>query len=199
MGETRAGCRWGDVPICEWDIRHVSKNANVFYTFYTLAKNVLYTFYTLAKNVLYTFYTLAKNVLYVLYVLYGYREHVLRALRVFHPLNGYDMLGVMEEKIIERRIQQSHRSLLLTIPPAIATKAGIRRGQGVRLTVRNGEIVVTPTDVAAGDGAPNPAGPDEYERAVTEMVAKDRFEKAKEHRRGGAASGRSKLERLRLK
>ena len=103
----------------------------------------------------------------------------------------------MGEKVVERRLQQSHGSFLLTIPQDMVKRAKLHRGQGVRLTVRNGEIVITPTSTVTDGGAPDPAGQDEYKRAVTEMIAKGRSEKSKE--RGGAAPGRSKLERLRLK
>ncbi len=103
----------------------------------------------------------------------------------------------MEEQVFERRLQQSHGSFLLTIPRAMVKRAKLHRGQGVRLTFRNGEIIITPTGAVAGGGAPGPTGSDEYETAVTEMIAKGRSEKSKG--RGGAAPGRSKLERLRLK
>ncbi|MDE0266022.1 MAG: hypothetical protein OXI27_01490 [Thaumarchaeota archaeon] len=102
-------------------------------------------------------------------------------------------------KTLERRIQLRGHSFVLTIPRTVIKKMRIRDGQSVRFLVRDGEIVIKPMSAEVGGGTANPAGPDEYERAVTEMVARDRSEKAKEHRRGGAASGRSKLERLRLK
>ncbi|MDE0526333.1 MAG: AbrB/MazE/SpoVT family DNA-binding domain-containing protein [Thaumarchaeota archaeon] len=101
----------------------------------------------------------------------------------------------MEDEIIERTVQLHRGSFLLTIPQAITAKAGIRRGQGVRFRVRDGEIVISPTGVP-GDGAADTAGPDKYERAITEMMAKDRPARSAGR---GAASGKSKLERLRLK
>ncbi len=104
----------------------------------------------------------------------------------------------MEEEIIERTVQLSRGSFILTIPQAIAKEAGIRKGQGVRFRVRGGEIVLSPTDVAGGGGggAADPAGPDKYERAIEEMMAKN---ESKRSGGRGAASGRSKLERLRIK
>ena len=78
----------------------------------------------------------------------------------------------MEEKIIERRIQQSHESLLLTIPRAIVAKAGIRRGQSVRLPVRDGKIVISPMGIL-GDSTPDSVGSDKFERVITKGMAKD--------------------------
>ena len=105
----------------------------------------------------------------------------------------------MEDEIIERTVQLSRRSFILTIPQAIAREAGIRKGQGVRFRVRDGEIVLSPTDVAGGgdcDGAADPAGPDKYERAIEEMMAKNKSERSGGR---GTSSKRSKLERLRIK
>ena len=102
---------------------------------------------------------------------------------------------IMEEEIIERTVQLNRGSFILTIPQAIAKEAGIRKGQGVRFRVRDGEIVVSPTDVAGG-GDEDSAGPDKYERAIERMMAKDKPERPGGR---GAASGQSKLERLRLK
>jgi len=101
----------------------------------------------------------------------------------------------MEEKIIERRIQLNRGSFILTIPRAIAEKARIRKGQSVRFRVRDGEIVISPLSVLS-DSTPDPAGPDKYARAVAEMMAKDSLEKSGGR---GRMSGKSKLERLRLK
>jgi len=104
---------------------------------------------------------------------------------------------IMEEEIIERTVQLSRGSFILTIPRAIAKKAKIRKGQGVRFRVENGEIVISPTDVVGGGGAADPAGPDAYKRAIVDMMAKGaESEKSVGSR---AASGKSKLERLRLK
>ena len=104
----------------------------------------------------------------------------------------------MGEEIIERTVQLIRKSFVLTIPQAIAREAGIRKGQGVRFRVRDGEIVISPTDVAGGGdvGAADSEGPDKYERAIEEMMAKDKSERSGGR---GAASGKSKLERLRLK
>ena len=104
----------------------------------------------------------------------------------------------MEEEIIERTVQMARGSFILTIPQAIAREAGIRKGQGVRFRVRDGEIVISPTGVAGGGGddAADPAGSDKYERAIERMMAKNESERSGGR---GAASGKSKLERLRLK
>ena len=102
----------------------------------------------------------------------------------------------MEEgKIIERTVQLNRGSFILTIPQAIAKKAKIRKGQGVRFRVENEEIVISPTGIL-GESTSDPAGPDPYARAVAEMMAKD---KPKRPNARGATSGRSKLERLRIK
>ena len=102
---------------------------------------------------------------------------------------------VVEEEIIERTVQMARGSFILTIPQAIAREAGIRKGQGVRFRVRDGEIVISPTGILGG-GAPDPTGPDKYARAIEEMMAKD---KPKRPGARGATSGRSKLERLQIK
>ena len=101
----------------------------------------------------------------------------------------------MEEKIIERRIQLNRGSFILTIPRDIAKRARIRKGQSVRFQVRDGKIVISPLSVL-GDSTPDSAGPDEVERAIAEMMAKDRSERSNAR---GTSPGRSKLERLRLK
>ena len=101
----------------------------------------------------------------------------------------------MEEEIIERTVQLIRRSFILTIPQAIAKEAGIRKGQGVRFRVRDGEIVISPTYVA-DSGDADSAGPDKYEKAIERMMAKDKPERPGGR---GTASGRSKLERLRIK
>ncbi len=101
----------------------------------------------------------------------------------------------MEEEIIERTVQLNRGSFILTIPQAIAKEAGIRKGQGVRFRVRDGEIVISPTDILGGSES-DPAGPDKYKRAIEEMMAKDSAERSGGR---GTASGKSKLERLRLK
>ena len=101
----------------------------------------------------------------------------------------------MEEEIIERTVQLNRGSFILTIPQAIARGAGIRKGQGVRFRVRDGEIVISPTGILGGSGS-DPTGPDKYERAIEEMMAKDSAERSGGR---GTASGKSKLERLRLK
>ena len=116
-------------------------------------------------------------------------------LTCFCPLNGYDASPVMEGEIIERTVQMNRGSFILTIPQAIAREAGIRKGQGVRFRVGDGEIVISPTCVLGG-GAPDSVGPDKYERAIEEMMAKNESERSGGR---GAASGKSKLERLRLK
>ena len=99
----------------------------------------------------------------------------------------------MEEEIIERTVQLNRGSFILTIPQAIAREAGIRKGQGVRFRVRDGEIVISPTGVLGGSESDS-AGPDKYERAIEEMMAKDSAERSGGR---GTASGKSKLERLR--
>ena len=99
----------------------------------------------------------------------------------------------MDEEILERRVQMRGGSFVLTIPRAVAVETGMRKGQGARFRVQDCRIVIRLTDVAE-DGGPGSAGPDEFARAVGEMVAKDRFEKSK-----GAATRQSRLERLRLK
>ena len=101
----------------------------------------------------------------------------------------------MEEEVIERRVQMRRISFILTIPQVVAKKAGIRNGQSVRFEVGDGDIVISPTGVL-GDSAPDSAGPDKVERAIAEMMAKDR-PKGPDAR--GTSPGRSKLERLRLK
>ena len=113
----------------------------------------------------------------------------------FCPLSRYGVSMAMEEKIIERRIQLNRGSFILTIPRDIAKRAGIHQGQSVRFRVRDGNIVISPTGVL-GDSAPDSAGPDEVERAIAEMMAKDRSERFNAR---GTSPGRSKLERLRLK
>ncbi|MDE0267163.1 MAG: AbrB/MazE/SpoVT family DNA-binding domain-containing protein [Thaumarchaeota archaeon] len=102
---------------------------------------------------------------------------------------------VMEEKIIERRMQLNRGSFILTIPRTIAEMAGIHKGQSVRFRVRDGEIVISPLSVL-GDSTPGSADSDKYARAVAEMMAKGRSEKPGGR---GTAAGKSKLERLRLK
>ena len=47
-----------------------------------------------------------------------------------------------------------------------------------------------------GDSTPDSVGPDKVERAIAEMMAKDRSERSNAR---GTSRGRSKLERLRLK
>ena len=59
-----------------------------------------------------------------------------------------------------------------------------------------GRVVIKPLSVEAGDGASNSAEPDKYERAIEEMMAKNESERSGSR---GAASKRSKLERLRIK
>lgn len=99
-------------------------------------------------------------------------------------------------KMLERRIQLRGHSFVLTIPRAVVKKMNIRSGQSVRFLVGDGEIVIRPLSVRVGDGTADPDGPDKYARAVVEMVAKGRSEKPGGR---GTASGKSKLERLRLK
>lgn len=72
----------------------------------------------------------------------------------------------------------------------------IRDGQSVRFRIQNGEVVISPMGAGVDDGTADSAGPDKYERAITEMMAKDRPERSCAR---GAASGKSKLERLWLK
>ena len=101
----------------------------------------------------------------------------------------------MEEEVIERRIQLRRNSFILTIPQAIAKKAKIRKGQGVRFWVKDGEIVISPMGIL-DESTSDSTGPDPYARAVAEMMAKD---KPKKPNARDTTSGRSKLERLRLK
>ena len=100
------------------------------------------------------------------------------------------------EKTLERRIQLRGHSFVLTIPRAVVKKMKIRNGQSVRFLVRDGEIVIRPMSAGAGDDAADPGVPDKYVRAIEEMMAKD---KPKRPHARGTTSGRSKLERLRLK
>ena len=86
-------------------------------------------------------------------------------------------------------------SFILTVPQAIVREAGIRKGQGVRFRVRDGAIVASPTSIP-GDGMPDSAGSDKYERAITEMTAKN---SPKRPGGRGAVSGKSRPEKLRLK
>ena len=99
-------------------------------------------------------------------------------------------------KTLERRIQLRGHSFVLTIPRDVIEKMKIRNGQSVRFLVGDGEVVIKPLSVGAGDGASNSAEPDKYAKAIEEMMAKNESERS-----GGrsAASGRSKLERLRIK
>lgn len=53
----------------------------------------------------------------------------------------------MEEHIVERRVQLRGKSLVLTIPAQIAAELGLRRGQSVRFTVKDGGFTVRPTSV----------------------------------------------------
>ncbi|MCE2498472.1 MAG: AbrB/MazE/SpoVT family DNA-binding domain-containing protein, partial [Nitrosopumilaceae archaeon] len=99
-------------------------------------------------------------------------------------------------KTLERRIQLRGHSFVLTIPRAVVKKMKIRNGQSVRFLVGDGEIVIRPMSAGVGDGAADPAGPDQYVRAIEEMMAKN--EPKRPHARG-TTSGRSKLERLRIK
>ncbi len=100
------------------------------------------------------------------------------------------------EKTLERRIQLRGRSFVLTIPRAVIKKMEIRNGQSVRFLVGDGEVVIRPMSAGTGDGTADSEGPDKYERAIEEMMTKDKSERSGGR---GAASGRSKLERLRLK
>ena len=99
-------------------------------------------------------------------------------------------------KTLERRIQLRGRSFVLTIPRDVIEKMKIRNGQSVRFLVGDGEVVIRPLSAGADGGATNPAGPDKYERAIEEMMAKNESERSGGR---GAASKRSKLERLRIK
>ena len=103
----------------------------------------------------------------------------------------------MDKHVMERRVHMRRSSFILTIPQAIVEKAGLSSGQSVRFEVTDGKIIISPTDVVGGDGAADPGGLDPYKRAITDMMAKG----AKSERPAGprAASGKSKLERLRLK
>ena len=115
----------------------------------------------------------------------------------FFSLNGSGMPPVVDDgKTLERRIQLRGHSFVLTIPRAVVKKMKIRNGQSVRFLIGDGEIVIRPMSAEASDGTVDPAGPDKYGRAIAEMMAKDRPEKPGGR---GAASGKSKLERLRLK
>ena len=103
----------------------------------------------------------------------------------------------MEKDVMERRVHMRRSSFILTIPQSIVRKAGICNGQSVRFEVTDGKIVISPTDVVDSGGAADLDGLDPYKRAITDMMAKG----AKSERPAGtrAASGKSKLERLRLK
>ena len=65
----------------------------------------------------------------------------------FCPLSRYGVSMVMEEKLIERRIQLNRGSFILTIPRTIVERAGIHKGQSVRFQVRDGEIVISPLSI----------------------------------------------------
>ena len=99
----------------------------------------------------------------------------------------------MEEEITERTVHLSRRSFILTIPQTMAREAGIRKGQGVRFRVRDGETVASPPGIP-GDGMPDSAGSDA--RAITEVTAKNSPEKPSGR---GVASGKSRPARLRIK
>jgi len=100
------------------------------------------------------------------------------------------------DKTLERRIQLRGHSFVLTIPRAVVKKMKLRNGQSVRFLVEDGEIVIRPMSAGVGDGTADPDGPDKYTRALEEMMAKGRAEKSGGR---GTTSGKSKLERLRLK
>ena len=113
----------------------------------------------------------------------------------FFSLNVSGVSLVMDgEKTLERRIQLRGRSFVLTIPRAVIEKMKIRNGQSVRFLVGDGEVVIRPMSAETGDWAADSAEPDKYARAIEEMMAKNESEKSGGR---GAASGRSKLERLR--
>ena len=98
--------------------------------------------------------------------------------------------------ILERRIQLRGHSFVLTIPRDVVKKMGIRNGQSVRFLVGDGEVVIRPMSAGASDGTADSDGPDKYKRAIEEMMAKDRHERPGGR---GTASGKSKVERLRIK
>ena len=99
-------------------------------------------------------------------------------------------------KTLERRIQLRGRSFVLTIPRDVIEKMKIRNGQSVRFLVGDGEVVIRPMSAGTGDGTADSAEPDKYAKAIEEMMAKNESERSGGR---GAASGRSKLERLRIK
>ena len=113
------------------------------------------------------------------------------------PLKWIRGIESMEKDVVERRVHMRRSSFILTIPQAIVRKVGISSGQSVRFEVMGGKIVISPTDVVGGGGAADPDGLDPYKRAITEMMAKG--SKPERTVGPGAASGKSKLERLRLK
>ncbi len=113
------------------------------------------------------------------------------------PLKWIRGIESMEKDVIERRVHMRRSSFILTIPQDIVRKAGISNGQSVRFEIRDGKIVISPTDVVGSGGAADPEGLDPYKKAITDMMAKG----AKSEGSAGPrrASGKSKLERLRLK
>ena len=140
----------------------------MLYMFYRRAGHMLYMFYRRAGHMLYMFYRRAGHMLYPLYRSCMFYRRAGRMFYMFYrflPLSRYDASAVMGEEIIERTVQLIRRSFVLTIPQAIAKEAGIRKGQGVRFRVRDGEIVMSPTGIP-GDGMFGSAGPDKYARAM---------------------------------
>lgn len=124
-------------------------------------------------------------------------SHKKRALCIFWPLNAYDTSVIMEEKIIERRIQLRGSSFVLTIPQDIAKKMSIRAGQSIRFQiVKDGECMIRPTNVNTIDSVDSTEH-DTYEKAVENMM--NNSTKSKNPTEVDTTPKRDRLEKLKLK
>ena len=100
---------------------------------------------------------------------------------------------MMDDDIIERRIQFRGGCFVLTIPRKIARKMGIIKGQSARFAVGNGEFTVRLTSVGA------PKNPAKYESPVRTMINQTDEDVAEMVRKDTKHPKVSKLEKLRIK
>lgn len=88
---------------------------------------------------------------------------------------GLSVPHIVEEWIIERRVQLRGSSFVLTIPKKIVREMKLSKGQSVRFMVGDGEFTVRPTSVSAAK--PNSADSSRYEEAIAGMMKNTGTEK----------------------
>ena len=101
------------------------------------------------------------------------------------------ILYVMDDDIIERRIQFRGGCFVLTIPRKIVLELGISKGQSARFTVDDGQFIVRPTRIDTPKMGSGKAT--KYARAVERMMDDTRKENEDVHPKI------SRLEKLRIK